>query len=57
MGDLIRLRDWIIQRLESGKVLAPPEVDKLYKAYHRMRMWEAECREEKEGGRKCPQRT
>jgi len=56
MGDIIPLRDWIMQRLEGGKVLAPPEVDKLYKAYHRMRMWEAECREE-EGGRKCPQRT
>jgi len=56
MDKTIRLRDWIIQRIERGPVLPTEKLDKLYRHYNRMRDWEGEVFES-EGPRTCPERN
>jgi hypothetical protein len=55
MDKIVRLRDWILQRMERMPILSPEKVDKLYRHYHRMRDWETEVFES-EGPRSCPER-
>lgn len=51
MGDVIRLRTWLIHSLEDGKLSNSPKANDLYFHYHRMRLYEAELSKQKlEGG-------
>jgi hypothetical protein len=54
MDKVVRLRDWIINKIEDGDILSPDHLDKLYKHYSRIRMWESN--NEEETHRDCPHR-
>jgi hypothetical protein len=51
----IRLIDWITHRLMNVDVMSPERVNKLYRHYHRMRLWEASVAER--GSKNCPDRS
>jgi len=55
MSDVVQLREWIMKKIESGKVEKESKLNHLYHHYLRMRIYEAEVRST--GTRECPKRN
>lgn len=56
MATIIKLREKIGEKIENGKVKNINHLSRLFRQYHRIRLWEATVITH-EGGRKCPQRS